>query len=79
MRFVVNVYLPAMRSGTICCMSDFNAKDKGVSPNESRRFKLTVEKPLLGSAIIVSKFKLQTVITKHYELKIKIYYSKDSL
>lgn len=49
-----------MRSGTICCMSDFNANDKGVSPSESRRFKLTVEKPLLGSAIIVSKFKLQS-------------------
>lgn len=79
MRYVVNEYLPAMRSGTICCMSDFNAKDKGVSPSESRRFKLTVGKPLLGSAIIVSKFKLQTHITRRYKLKIKIYYSKDSL
>lgn len=44
-----------MRSGTICCMSDFNANDNGVSPNESRRFKLIVEKPSLGSAVIVSK------------------------
>lgn len=36
-------------------MSDFNVNDNGVSPNESRKFKLTVENPSLGSAVIVSK------------------------
>ncbi|KAE9537223.1 hypothetical protein AGLY_006246 [Aphis glycines] len=45
-------YSDTMRSGTMCCMSDFNANDKGVSPSESRRFKLTVDNPSLGSAVI---------------------------
>lgn len=47
--------LPAIRSGTICCMSHFNANDNGVSPSESRRFKLTVATPSLVLAAIVSK------------------------
>lgn len=49
------LYLPAMRSGTMCCMSDFNADDRGVSPSESRIFKLIVENPSFGSAVMVSK------------------------
>lgn len=44
-----------MRSGTICCISHFNANDNGVSPSESRKFKLTVATPSLGPAVIVSK------------------------
>jgi hypothetical protein len=39
----------------MCCISDFNAKDNGESPSESRRFKLTIENPSLGSAVMVSK------------------------
>lgn len=36
-------------------MSHFNANDNGVSPRESRRFKLTVATPTFVPAVIVSK------------------------
>lgn len=53
-----------MRSGTICCISDFKANDNGISPSESRRFKSIAENPSLGCAVMVSKNK---IIVKHYK------------